>query len=99
MDLGYNFDGVQAPGVARSGDPAFNAATTIYSVPNFYGAHGNHSDIPAMSATFIAAGPNIKTGVVVPQMHNIDVAPTIMQLFGVQPAATVDGTAVTQILK
>ena len=38
---GYNFDGIQSPGVARQGDPAFNAATTVFSVPNFYGAHGH----------------------------------------------------------
>ncbi len=99
MDVGYNFDGIQNPGVARMGDPAFNSATTIFSVPNFYGAHGHHADIPAMSASFYAAGPNIKSGVVVPKIRNIDVAPTIMDILGVEPDPTVDGTAITQILK
>lgn len=99
LDVGYNFDGTQTPGIARKGDPAFNAATTVLSVPNFYGAHGHHASIPAMSASFFAAGPNIRSGVVVDQMHNIDVAPTIMQLLGVPAAPTVDGTAVSQILK
>lgn len=95
---GYNFDGVQSPGVARQGDPAYNAATTVFSVPNFYGAHGHDSNGPNMSASFYAAGPNIKHNVVVKQMHNIDVAPTIMGILGVSPAETVDGHPVLQIL-
>jgi len=31
------FDGIQSPGVARVGDPPFDAATTALSVSNFYG--------------------------------------------------------------
>src|SRR5262249_62279741 len=78
LDVGYNFDGLQSPGVARQGDPAFNGATTVLSVPNFYGAHGHDSDIPAMSATFLAAGPHIRDHKTVLRGHDIDVAPTIM---------------------
>ena len=99
MDVGYNFDGIQNPGIARQGDPAFNAASTIFSVPNFYGAHGHHASHPEMSASFYAAGPNIKAGAVLPQMRNIDVAPTILEILGEEPAPTVDGTALSEILK
>lgn len=99
MAEGYNFDGTQSPGVARSGDPAYDSATTILSAPNFYGAHGHKSDGPNMSASFYAAGPNIKHNVIVKQMHNVDVAPTIEAILGVTPAPTVDGKALTQILK
>lgn len=95
---GYNFDGVQSPGVARLGDPAYDSATTILSTPNFYGAHGHDSNGPNMSASFYAAGPSIRRKIVVKQMHNIDVAPTIMNILGVTPPATVDGHAITQIL-
>ena len=52
-----------------------------------------------MSATFYAAGPNIKSGEVIPLMHNTDVAPTILQILGVAPGPKVDGSALTQILK
>src|SRR5262249_29116230 len=38
LDDGYNFDGTQSPGVARLGDPAYSATSTVLSVPNFYGA-------------------------------------------------------------
>src|SRR5262249_21629619 len=54
---GYNFDGIQSPGVARQGDASFNAATTVFSLPNFYGAHGYNAKLKSMSATFLAAGP------------------------------------------
>ncbi len=96
---GYNFDGTQGPGVARLGDPAYDAATTVLSAPNFYGAHGHDPNGPNMSASFYAAGPDIKTNVVVGKMYNIDVAPTIEAILGVTPAETVDGHAVTQILR
>src|SRR5262249_6375769 len=65
MNEGYNFDGVQNPGVARLGDAPFNAATTILSAPNFYGAHGYDPTLPDMSASFYAAGPDIRGGAVI----------------------------------
>jgi predicted AlkP superfamily pyrophosphatase or phosphodiesterase len=99
MAEGYNFDGIQNPGVARQGDPPFNAATTVFSAPNFYGAHGHDSSLPSMSASFLAAGPDIKRGKTVSLVHNIDVAPTIMRLLGVEPAETVDGRVLSEILK
>jgi len=64
--------------VARRGDPAFNAATTVLSVPNFYGAHGHDPDLRSMNATFIAAGPDIRRGTV-RRVSNIDVAPTALE--------------------
>src|SRR5262249_2816572 len=98
MDVGYNFDGVQTPGVARLGDPPFDPATTFLSAPNFYGAHGYDPNLSVMSATFYAAGPDIRDGAVIPWMHNIDVAPTILRILGVKPDRTVDGKALMRIL-
>ncbi|NJR65139.1 MAG: alkaline phosphatase family protein [Leptolyngbyaceae cyanobacterium CRU_2_3] len=87
---GYNFDGVQTPIVPRLGDSA--ATASILSVPNFYGAHGYNPDSPNMSAIFYAAGPNIgrkRLRVV----RNIDIAPTISKILGVEPDRTVQGVA------
>lgn len=98
MAPGYNFDGIQNPGVARLGDPSFNAATTMLSMPNFYGAHGHDPELPVMSATFIAAGPQIRKDATVRRMHNTDVAPTIMQILGVRPHK-VDGEVLHEILR
>src|SRR5262249_38062047 len=96
MAPGYNFDGIQSPGIARLGDAPFNAATTTLSMPNFYGAHGHDPELPVMSATFIAAGPQIRE-TTIRRMHNIDVAPTIMQILGVTPHQ-VDGEVLHEIL-
>ncbi|QPF89185.1 alkaline phosphatase family protein [Bradyrhizobium commune] len=97
MAPGYNFDGVQNPGVARLGDAPFNAATTTLSMPNFYGAHGHDPELPVMSATFIAAGPDIQK-TTIRRMHNLDVAPTIMRILGVRPH-DVDGEVLHEILR
>jgi hypothetical protein len=99
MIEGYNFDGTQSPGVARLGEAPFNAATTVYSVPNFYGAHGHNSSLQSMSAIFYAAGPRLKQGRKVDVLHNIDVAPTVMEILDVPPAPTVDGAVIPKILE
>ena len=52
-----------------------------------------------MSATLFGAGPNIKTGITLPVVSNIDIAPTIMQILGVPPASTVNGAPLTGILQ
>ncbi|WBL82055.1 alkaline phosphatase family protein [Bradyrhizobium xenonodulans] len=98
MAPGYNFDGIQNPGIARLGDAAFNAATTTLSMPNFYGAHGHDPRLPVMSATFIAAGPQIRNNTTIRRMRNVDVAPTIMQILGVRPHQ-VDGEVLREILR
>jgi len=99
MIEGYNFDGIQSPGVARLGEAAFNATTTVYSVPNFYGAHGHNSNLQSMSAIFYAAGPSLKQGRKVDVLHNIDVAPTVLDILEVAPAPTVDGEVIPKILQ
>lgn len=87
---GYNFDGAQRPPVQRLGDvPSPNPAL---SIPTFYGTHGYDADRPAMSAIFFAAG-QLGQGIV-PQIHNIDIAPTILNLLGVPPEATMQGRAI-----
>ncbi len=85
MAEGYNFDGTQSPGVARQGDPAYDPAASVFSTPNFYGAHGHDPNGANMSASFYAAGPNIRANGAIRKMRNIDVAPTIMDILGVAP--------------
>ena len=88
LSEGYNFDGTQSPVVTRLGDDASTAS--VFSVPNFYGAHGYDPALPNMSAIFYAAGPDFGNGTI-DRVWNIDLAPTIDKLLGVQPAATVQG--------
>jgi len=102
MIEGYNFDGTQGPPtspgpVGRLGDPA--ALSEVYSVPNFYGAHGHDSDLRSMSAILYAAGPSFKDGHGVKRVHNIDIAPTILEILGVPPGPTIDGKILHKILR
>jgi predicted AlkP superfamily pyrophosphatase or phosphodiesterase len=95
LSIGYNFDGTQNPVVQRLGESSLNP---VFSVPNFYGAHGYDPEQRSMSAIFIAAGPDIRRSRL-DKVRNIDVAPTILDLLGVQPAATVDGQVLPVIKK
>ncbi|MDQ3197087.1 MAG: alkaline phosphatase family protein [Pseudomonadota bacterium] len=90
LSVGYNFDGTQTPVVQRAGDES--SATPVFSIPNFYGAHGYDPKLRSMSAIFYAAGPDIRHGKL-GAVRNIDMAPTILRLLDVKPAATVQGRA------
>jgi predicted AlkP superfamily pyrophosphatase or phosphodiesterase len=96
ISLGYNFDGTQTPVVQRLGDAT--STNPLFSIPNFYGAHGYDPKLPEMSAIFYAAGPDIGHGTL-NKVRNIDVAPTISHLLGVQPAATVQGRSLLKKLR
>jgi predicted AlkP superfamily pyrophosphatase or phosphodiesterase len=52
------------------------------------GAHGYDNMAPEMRASFIAAGPAFKTGVVLPAFDNVDVYPLVMRLLGLKPLAS-----------
>ena len=99
MAEGYNFDGTQAPVVARLGDPAPGATPPVYSLPNFYGAHGHDPKLRNMSATFIAAGPDFRQGVEIEKVRNIDIAPTVLEILDVEPSPTVDGRVLRKALE
>ncbi len=94
---GYNFDGTQIPVVARLGD-SDPSVSSVYSVPNFYGAHGYDSSVPSMSAILFASGPDIRRNGRLDTVRNIDIAPTVMRILNVRPAATVDGKAIVEML-
>jgi hypothetical protein len=88
MSDGYNFDGTQNPVVTRLGD----TSSSIFSVPNFYGAHGYDPTISKLSSIFYAAGPDVTRRGSLGTIRNIDIAPTINQLLGVPSASTVEGS-------
>jgi predicted AlkP superfamily pyrophosphatase or phosphodiesterase len=49
------------------------------------GAHGYDNAAPDMAATFIAAGPAFRAGVVLPAFDNVDVYPLLMRLLNLEP--------------
>jgi predicted AlkP superfamily pyrophosphatase or phosphodiesterase len=58
-----------------------------------WGQHGWDNLLPSMRATFIAMGPDIRAGVTVDDVENIDVYPLMTELLGLKPAADIDGRA------
>jgi predicted AlkP superfamily pyrophosphatase or phosphodiesterase len=54
------------------------------------GMHGFDPMVPEMAATFVAAGPAFRAGIVLPAFDNVDVYPMLMKLIGV-PALASDG--------
>jgi predicted AlkP superfamily pyrophosphatase or phosphodiesterase len=63
----------------------------------YLGTHGYPASDPELDGIFIAYGHGIKSGVALPRITNLDVAPTIAQILGLQvPKA--EGRVLTQIL-
>ena len=54
------------------------------------GMHGYDPDAPEMAASFVAAGPAFRAGVVLPPFDNVDVHPLLLRLLGL-PAMRTDG--------
>ena len=65
--------------------------------PEHAGSHGHDANFPDLHATFIADGADIKKGVNLGEIENIDVAPTIATLLGLT-MPDVDGKPLTAAL-
>ncbi len=50
------------------------------------GSHGFDPALPSMRTIFIARGPSLRSGVVVPAIDNVDIYPLLMSLLGLGPA-------------
>lgn len=62
------------------------------------GAHGYSPSNPLMDASFVISGSGVKSGVVLDEIANVDVAPTIARLLGLE-MKNVDGRVLTHALK
>ncbi|WP_235902770.1 alkaline phosphatase family protein [Sandarakinorhabdus oryzae] len=58
------------------------------------GMHGFDPAAPEMAASFVAAGPAFRSGVVLPPFDNVDVHPLLLRLLGLPPMQT-DGDSRT----
>jgi predicted AlkP superfamily pyrophosphatase or phosphodiesterase len=65
---------------------------------NYAGTHGYLSSDPELDAIFIISGQGIKQGVVMERMRNLDVAPTIARLLGLELTKP-DGRVLDEVLK
>ena len=66
--------------IGMANRPARNGAT-----------HGWDPTLPSMHALFIASGPGIPPGKVIPSFENVDIYPYITELLGLKPGAGIDG--------
>lgn len=55
------------------------------------GAHGWDPALKSMNGIFLVMGPNIRKGVRVPLVSNLDIYPFMAELLGVRPASRIDG--------
>jgi len=70
----------------------------ITPVGSVKGTHGYHPKHPLMYASFIAWGAGIKPGVTLKEIRNVDVAPTIAAILGLE-MKNVEGRVLKEILK
>jgi predicted AlkP superfamily pyrophosphatase or phosphodiesterase len=83
-------------GYAFKGEAAGDAVVAISQ--GYLGTHGYPASDPELDGIFIAQGHRIKPGVVLPRVANLDVAPTIAQILGLQiPHA--EGRVLTEVLQ
>jgi predicted AlkP superfamily pyrophosphatase or phosphodiesterase len=68
-------------------DPNAGTGTTIgdfFQPSTFFGQHGHDPRLPEMKAIFYAAGPNFKRRTL-KDIDNVDIAPTVAELLGINP--------------
>ena len=82
---GYAFDG------KSDGEPVTESIPPV-------GSHGYLHTDPDMNAIFIAWGAGIRKGIQMPEIRNVDVAPTIARLLGIE-MSDVSGHALTNVLE
>jgi predicted AlkP superfamily phosphohydrolase/phosphomutase len=85
-DLGYNLDG-------------WRGEKKVFSPGTVFGQHGYTSSRKEMQAPFIAAGGSLPGGgQMIPPVRLIDIAPTIANLLGIEPASRVDGKPIQALI-
>jgi predicted AlkP superfamily phosphohydrolase/phosphomutase len=69
-----------------------------FEVGTFYGQHGYNPEFEEMHSIFYAVGPGFKNKMA-HNVRNIDVAPTIAALLGIDGPADADGRVLSEILR
>lgn len=76
----------------------FAGAEVVTPAVNYGGTHGYLNTDPELDGIFIASGKGIRSGVVLPRMDNLDVAPTMARIMGVTLPEQ-DGRVLEEILE
>ncbi|TLD69741.1 alkaline phosphatase family protein [Phragmitibacter flavus] len=83
------------PGYAFNANAAGDAITG--PAENYGGTHGYPASDPELDGIFIASGPAIKKGILLPRMANLDVAPTIAKILNLE-IPNPEGKVLTEVL-
>jgi hypothetical protein len=62
-----------------------------------FGGHGYDPSLPDMGAVFMAMGRGVEPGLEVAEVHQVDVAPTVARLLGIDPPLQAEGQPVPRI--
>ena len=87
---------IARPGYAFSGGST-GPVVTANASPT--GTHGNLRSDTDLDAIFIAWGAGIRAGTILDRVRNVDVAPTVASLLGIQMPSGIQGRRLSAILK
>ncbi len=81
----------EAPAELRVANPRFGPVVAtaprgtaiVYTGLVLTGFHGHAPDVPEMAAILVAVGRGVAPGTRLPEIRNVDVAPTVLRLLGV----------------
>lgn len=73
-------------------EESYQAGAREHAPKHDGGTHGWDPELPAMHALFLAAGPGVRRGVMIPAFRNVDVYPWMVEVLGLVGAPKVDGT-------
>ena len=86
-----------AEGAIRHGFASFFGAPVVEDIAP-RGIHGLDPQRPEMQAGFVVAGPGVAAGAALGAIRQIDVAPTLAALLGLDPPAQATGRVLTDAL-
>ena len=85
-----------APGYYED-DRGFDAIVTPDRSRIGSGQHGYFPFRTTMQAIWFLAGPGVKSGVTIPAVRQVEIAPTLLRLVGIAPPAGIEGHVVGEI--
>ena len=92
----YAFEGpeLMKPDIAARAENLSGPPIYEPTVKWFHSMHGFSPDEPAMHAIFYAWGDGVGAGKILPRLEMVDVAPTVLNLLGIQAGRDTDGKAI-----
>ncbi len=97
----------QTPRELRARHPRFGDVVAVAPVgaaihsalgPPMYGSHGYRPEHPSMGALFLAVGRGVPPGADLGDLRNLDIAPTVLRLLGLEVPDTMEGRPIARLV-